>query len=196
MLLVLAGGTYLGRNALLAGVGHLLVIHDPLERSDLIYVLNGDHDSRPVLAAQLYKAGMAPEVLIPRGRQTPSEVVSLTQNDSDISEETLKYYGVPESHILQLKQPGGVSSTFDEARLLREYHQRVKFQKVIVVTSELPSRRAGWIFRKVLGPVGVTVRVAPSREHLIGPDNWWTTELGVVACQNEYLKFAYYLMKY
>ena len=71
----------------------------------------------------------------------------------------LKKLGVPETGLTELRHGRGVSTTFDEAIALRDYCRQHPIRKVIVVTSDLHSRRARFIFRKVLSgmhSIGVT----------------------------------------
>ncbi|HEX7506921.1 MAG TPA: ElyC/SanA/YdcF family protein, partial [Polyangia bacterium] len=104
--------------------------------------------------------------------------------------------GVPEEKIRQLKPEGGVSHTFDEAKALHEYYRERSFRKVIVVTSDLHSRRASFIFRRIFSSTPVRISLAPVADLKYGAANWWTTEDGVIGCQNEYLKLFYYHLRY
>jgi len=45
---------YASRFKILAGIGDALVIHDRLETSDIIFLLNGDPTVRPYQAAKLF----------------------------------------------------------------------------------------------------------------------------------------------
>ena len=57
------------RKQVLTGVGQSLVVSDPLEKADLIYVLAGDFfGSRVLLGAELGARGYAPRVLLSGGR--------------------------------------------------------------------------------------------------------------------------------
>ena len=53
-----------------------------------------------------------------------------------------------------------------------------------------------WIFQRELSGRGVTIEV-PSFEPLsYTRGEWWKAEQGVVAFQNEVLKYIYYRLKY
>ena len=103
---------------------------------------------------------------------------------------------MPEEKILQLKPAGGVSHTYDEAKALLGYYRTKSFGKVIVVTSDLHSRRASFIFHRMFSRTPVQIGMAPVADLKYGADNWWTMEDGVIGCQNEYLKLFYYHLKY
>jgi len=67
---------------------------------------------------------------------------------------------------------------------------------VIIPTDPFHTRRVRWLFRKQLKPIGaqVIVRAVPVRDYTAS--DWWKHENGIVAFQNEVLKFAYYWVKY
>jgi uncharacterized SAM-binding protein YcdF (DUF218 family) len=67
---------------------------------------------------------------------------------------------------------------------------------VIIVTSDLHSRRARFIFKKVLSGSPVQVMLAPISDRKYGANDWWKQEEGLIGCQNEYLKLVYYHLKY
>jgi hypothetical protein len=58
------------------------------------------------------------------------------------------------------------------------------------------ARRVRWIFQRELSGRGVTIEV-PSFEPLgYTRGEWWKAEQGVVAFQNELIKYIYYRLKY
>jgi len=187
---------YVFRFQVLAGIGGFLVIHDNLEPADVIYLLNGDPTVRPYHAAALFDQGLAPKIVIARAEDSPGVQFGAYPNVTDSNLTILKKLGVPEAQLTQLRWGTGVTTTFDEAIALRDYCRMHTVRKVIVVTSDLHSRRSRFVFRKVLSGMGVTVMLSPISDRKYGADNWWRLEDGVVGCQNEYIKLAYYHLKY
>ena len=196
VLLLAVTALYVFRNAILVQVANFLIIDDKPAKADIIYVLNGDHNTRPYKAAELYKAGYAPKVVIARAEDSPAAMQGLIANDTDISDHVFQLAGVPETAIVELMIPGGVSNTFDEASALQQYCREKSLHRVIVVTSAFHTRRARWVISKMLSPMGVETRMAPAPDAKYGPRNWWKREDGLIACQNEYLKLIYYWFKY
>jgi hypothetical protein len=46
-------------------------------------------------------------------------------------------------------------------------------------------------------PLGIEVRIQPTQEETeFAPENWWRKEDGIVAFQNEILKYLYYRIRY
>ncbi len=187
---------YVLRFQVLSGIGGFLVIHDKLAPADLIYVLNGDPTVRPYHAAALFSQGLAPKVVIARTEDSPGVRFGAYPNVTDSNLIILKKLGIPDSQITELRWGTGVTSTFDEAIALRDYIRQHAVHRVIVVTSDLHSRRARFIFRKVLSGMPVTVMLSPISDRKYGAANWWELEDGVIGCQNEYIKLLYYHIKY
>ena len=194
--IVLLGLLYLFRIQALAAVGNFLVVTDTLEPADIILLLNGDPTVRPARAAELFSRGLAPTIVIARAEDSVGVQFGAYPNVTDSNIVMLKKLGVPESRIVELRPPGGVQHTADEASIVLAYCRQNSVHKVIVVTSDLHSRRARFIFRKVLSGSRIKVMLAPIPDRKYGASNWWKLEDGLVGCQNEYLKLVYYHIKY
>jgi uncharacterized SAM-binding protein YcdF (DUF218 family) len=193
---LLLGGLYVFRDAALAAVGNFLVVRDKLEPADIIFVLNGDPTVRPGHAAALLRQGMGKKVVIARAEDSEGVQFGAYPNVTDTNIIMLKSLGVPDGSIVQLRPPGGVKHTKDEADALLGYTREYGIHSVIIVTSDLHSRRARFIFKKVLAGSPVRVMLAPISDRKYGADNWWKQEEGLIGCQNEYLKLVYYHLKY
>ena len=187
---------YAFRTRVLAGMGGFLVIHDKIEPADIIFLLNGDTTTRPKHAAELVHQGFAPKVVIARVEDSENVQLGAYPNPTDTMIVVLRKLGLEESQIVQLRPPRGVNHTMDEAKALLVYSREHPLRKVIIVTSDLHSRRARYTFRKVLSGTGVKVMMSPISDLKYGADNWWRLEDGVIGFQNEYLKLAYYYVKY
>ena len=187
---------YVFRHTALAAVGSFLVIRDTLEPADVIFLLNGDPTVRPYRAAALLRQNMAPKIVIARAEDSIGVQFGAYPNVTDSNIVILKQLGVQDSQIEQLRPPGGVKHTADEAQALLQYCRAHLIHKVIIVTSDLHSRRARFIIRRTFGADRTKVMLAPIADRKYGATNWWTVEDGVVGCQNEYLKLLYYHFKY
>ena len=187
---------YVFRVRLLMAMGDFLVIHDRLEPADIVFLLNGDTTTRPNYAASLIRQGLAPKVVIARMEDSENVRLGAYANPTDTVIGVLKKLGLAESQILELDPPGGVNHTVDEAQALRAYYREHPLHKVILVTSDLHSRRARYTFRRVLAGSGVKLIMAPIPDLKYGAHNWWRLEDGVIGFQNEYLKLMFYYLKY
>jgi uncharacterized SAM-binding protein YcdF (DUF218 family) len=91
--------------------------------------------------------------------------------------------------------PGGVTSTQDEGRVLRDYLREQPAQRVIVVTSAFHTRRARWTLRRELRGVEADLRMAAAEDDRFDASNWWTREAGFLAYVSEMLKFVHTLLR-
>jgi uncharacterized SAM-binding protein YcdF (DUF218 family) len=114
----------------------LLTVDDGEVRADALIVLGGGTDERPTRAAELFKAGAAPIILVSGF------------GDGEINERILTQDGVPKEAILRESQ---ARSTLENARLSLPLLRQRGARRVIIVTSWYHSRRALACFRHV-GP--------------------------------------------
>jgi uncharacterized SAM-binding protein YcdF (DUF218 family) len=181
---------WLLHHQLLLALGGVLVARDSLEPADIVFVLNGGENTRPFQAAALYRAGLAPEIVIAR-----DDSISRSTNcpgclTSEMSERILRFC-VPNSHIVELQIPGGVKTTFDEAHLCFAYSRSRRIKNIIVVTSDFHTRRTKWIFDRVFSGTPVKIMVDATRNGRYSVSNWWLRQGGRHDCWKEYLKLAY-----
>ncbi|MEO8097297.1 MAG: YdcF family protein [Acidobacteriota bacterium] len=195
-LTLLTALAYTFRFQLLVGVGHFLVVRDKLENADILFLLNGDASVRPQYAAALYNRGLATKIVIARSEDSPATKAGAYPNTTDSNLRILRSLGVPESALVEVKPTAGVMHTFDEAEVLRDYVNKNSVKRVILVTSDIHSRRSRFIFTKILADRNVQLMLAPIPDRKYGADNWWKSEDGIIGCQNEYLKLVYYHIKY
>jgi len=174
----------------------LLVVNDPLQPADMIFVLNGDYNTRPFRASELYQQGLAPIIVIAQSEMLPAEKLGLAPNDTDVSINVMKKLGVPPEKIVVLPTEGGVTSTFDEANALRQYIEFHNIHSLILLTSAFHTRRAKWIFDRELAGLPVRLEVAAVPSYGFDESNWWQSEDGLITLNNEYIKLAYYFLKY
>lgn len=162
---------------------------DSVTRADGIMLLTGDVHMRPQKAAQLYRQGIAPRLLLAEQITTPGVAVGAEIGESDGARIMLARHGVPDSAIIEL--PVQASSTWDEARALREYVRQSGLKRFVVVTSASHGRRARWLFRKAFRGTAVDLRFATIEDWRYDMDEWWISETGVVSVANEYLRFMH-----
>jgi uncharacterized SAM-binding protein YcdF (DUF218 family) len=188
-----AGG-WLIREPLLRGAADLWIVSDPISRADAVVVLGGGLATRPFEAAELWQRGLADKILISQASEERAVSIGTMPSHSELNREILLKLGVPANAI----QTFGTANknTRDEAVALRMWAERNTASAFIIPTEIFPARRVRWIFRREFFGTAVRIEV-PSFEY---PDftrrDWWKTEHGVVAFQNEVLKYIYYRLKY
>jgi uncharacterized SAM-binding protein YcdF (DUF218 family) len=177
-----------------------LVVREDVSHADAIAVLAGSsaYVERTRFAAKLYAQGRAPVVLLTndgeRGGWSSAEQRNPFFIERAIDE--LVSSGVPRERITVL--PGLVSSTYDEARALREYAAAHNARSLLVVTSAYHTRRALWTLRRVTKGDEIEIGVVPveTGEQTPAPYSWWLTRRGWQSVPVEYAKLAYYHFHY
>ena len=180
--LILAAVVVLGlvfRNAVLTGLGSYLVQADSPGKADIALVLAGDGEGNRILtAAQLARRGYVPRVLVsgPSGQYGHYEC--------DLAIPFAVKAGYPESYFLHLEN--NAKSTREEAHdAIARLHQ-LGVHKVLLVTSDYHTRRAGRIYRSTAPDLQFIVVAAPDPDFT--PAGWWHSRQGEKITFIEWLK--------
>jgi uncharacterized SAM-binding protein YcdF (DUF218 family) len=194
--LLLAGllAVYLGRGWLLPAAARFLDVSEPPAPVDYVLVLGGGTDTRPFVAAALVRAGLTDKVLVAEVRPSPGVEDGLIPSEEEVVQRVLDRRGVPRDAVTVL--PGPCDSTFDEARALGRFLDEKGACTVAVVTTNYHTRRARWVFRRVLGAKADRLRFVAPPTGGYDESNWWKFEAGLKAYANEYVKFLYYFLRY
>jgi len=178
----------------------LLITEAPLEKADAIVVLAGaaSYRERTREAVRLLRDGRAPRIVITNDNTAGSWSQADQRNllFYERSLEELRKAGVPPDSIDVLMQP--VSSTQEEAQLIRDYAQQHRLQSILIVTSPYHSRRALWVFSRSFRNTGIRmglVAVTPGFQSP-RPATWWLSLRGWKLVPTEYVKMIYYVIKY
>lgn len=190
---------YQSRERLLAALGGFLVVRDPLAKADVILVLSGEPTERAREAADLYREGWAPKVVLTTPEPPPghAELVALGVRiplEPEIARTIVVGLGVSAADVLQV--PTVINSTGSEARAFHAWMREGGWRRAIVVSSPYHTRRVRSLFREVFGKSGTTVAVVPSRHGEFQPGDWWRRRSGVRNLIIEYQKLLFYSLQY
>src|SRR5262245_25808217 len=193
LLIILPIGIWLERATLLQKAADLWVISDPVTRSDVVVVLGGGVDTRPFVAAALYKQGLVRKVLVSQVVETRSSKLLELPEHSERNRLVLQKLGVPEAAIEIF---GNLNkNTKDEAVALRDWANRHDVSSMVIPTEIFAARRVQWIFNREFSGSSVRLEI-PAFEASYTRAGWWKTEAGMIAFQNEIMKYLYYRFKY
>jgi uncharacterized SAM-binding protein YcdF (DUF218 family) len=191
-ILVLAAGVF-G----FLGIGRFMAGEDPLDRADAIFVLAGTRAERPLEAADLFRDGYAPRIVVTRA-PVEQAVFYVEQRgitvatDFDLTKEILVQLGVPESALIA---PARIhDNTAEEAQTLRELAVQRQWRRVIVVTSKYHLRRAGLASRRALRGTDVQLLMRGSRYDASTPARWWTRRSDIRWLVSEVPKLVAYTL--
>jgi uncharacterized SAM-binding protein YcdF (DUF218 family) len=157
-----------------------------LSKAEAIILLSGDYKERAPVAAQLYRAGYAPMILLTNDGVFSGWSAKNNRNLYQVewTEEELVKLAVPRDKIVKLPFFGG--GTIYDALAVRQYVLQHGEKKLIIVTSDYHVKRALWTFRKVFSGMPVEISAYPAVSHSIGI---WGRAI-------ERVKFLYYLIRY
>jgi uncharacterized SAM-binding protein YcdF (DUF218 family) len=178
----------------LPAAARALDVSEPPARVDYVMVMGGGHETRPFVAAALVKAGLAGGVLLPNVKPSLEAEDGLAPPEHEFTTEILVRRGVSPDAITVL--PPEVNSSSDEAQALAAFLADKPNVSVAVVTNHFHTRRASWIFKKALGPKAGQVRFVGAPTDGFDETNWWRHEAGVTCYLTEYVKLAYYWLRY
>lgn len=171
-----------------------------LPRADAVVVFSGSsaYIERSRRAAELYKEGRAPRVVLTNDnlRGGWSEVRQINPLFVERAQEELVRAGVPSDSVEVLAEP--VAGTHDEAVAVYNYATRKGMHSVLFVTSPYHTRRALWTVQRSFRDSGIAVGVETMEngEQTPGPMTWWLHRRGWSAVALEYPKLIYYYWKY
>jgi uncharacterized SAM-binding protein YcdF (DUF218 family) len=179
-----------------------LIVEKPLARADAILILGGSatFGERTQKGAELYRQGISGRILLTDdGEQAGwSRVERRNPKFVELAQKSLIEEGVPASAI-EILQPT-VAGTIDEARVFTEKAKTENLKSVLLVTSAYHTRRALWTFTRVssaennAAEIGIESARAGIQTPL--PSVWWFSAAGWNLVAGEYVKSAYYWLRY
>ena len=153
-----------------------MAVEDPLQRADAIFVFAGRYVERPLEAADLYKGGYAPRIVVTRAVMDQARFELERRQiriptEHDLTATLLREAGVPDSALMS---PRFVhDNTAEEARTLRELALQHGWRRVIVVSSKYHMRRVKLAAARHLRGTDVDIVARPSRYDASTPHEWW-----------------------
>jgi uncharacterized SAM-binding protein YcdF (DUF218 family) len=175
--------------------GRYLQHEDPLQKSDAIFVLAGTRLERPFEAADLYKEGYAPLIVLSPGRPEAGEAVLRERgirfpSEVELERDALIQMGIPAAAIPTTN--GYVDNTAQEANLLRSMVTAHHWRRVIIVTSKYHTRRAAFAFKRGLEGTGAEVVMRATRYDTADPARWWRSRADFRFASTEWQKLVAY----
>jgi uncharacterized SAM-binding protein YcdF (DUF218 family) len=177
-----------------------LIAEARLDKADAIVVLGGSatYKERTHEAARLLFEGRSQLILITNDNQRGPWSSADQRNlyFYERSFEALEKSGVPSQNIEVLATP--VTSTYEEAQVVKEYAQQRGLHSILIVTSAYHSRRALWVFSKVFRDTGISIGLTsvPPGQQTPPAATWWLSVRGWKLVPVEYVKMVYYVINY
>lgn len=177
--------------------GRFMAREDPLQKADAIFVFAGRYVERPLEAADLYKSGYAPRIVVTRATvdQATFELERRRvriPTEHDLTADILRQLGIPADALIS---PAFVhDNTGEEARTLGELARERGWRRVIIVSSKYHLRRIRVAVAHYLAGTGVDVIVRASRYDQSMPERWWTRRGDIRTLAAEVPKLVAYVL--
>lgn len=188
------GAACLWRGPILVGACRWLDVGEAPSCAEHVFVLPGEETYRPLLAAALVKGGLAGGVLIPQTDDSPDVTDGLRPPAADVVAAVVRHRGVLDENIVCLEAAS--RTTFDDAHALAAFLEQRPHDRVIVVTNAFHTRRARFIFRRVLGDNADRVRVVSAPNPGFAEETWWQNRFSANIVLAENLKLGFYFVRY
>lgn len=180
----------------------LLIVEQPLEKADAIVILSGSasYIDRVDEAVILYKARIASKILLTNdGLQGGwNEYEKRNPYFFERARWELMQKGVPGTSIEVLITPA--HGTIGEAQIVIDYALEKKMTSILIVTSPYHTRRALWTYRRIDSRIdkNITIGIKSAFGGRQSPKwyCWWLSLSGWRTIPDEYIKFAYYWIRY
>jgi uncharacterized SAM-binding protein YcdF (DUF218 family) len=101
---------------------------------------------------------------------------------------------VPESAMTVIGS--NVANTYDESRAVRAWIEKSGAKSIVIPTDPFHTRRVRWIFSKELRGTKTEIHVVAIDPLRYRINDWWRHEEGLIAFQNEVIKYLYYRWEY
>ena len=151
-------------------MGQYLIESEPPFHADAAVVLAGDwYGDRILEAAQLVRRGYAPVALI----SGPVEIYGVNEGELAIQFAVRRGYPREYFHLMASSS----FSTREEADYFSHELAIRNVHKLMIVTSDYHTRRAGRFFRARLGPA-IEVRMIAVPDRYFSPSAWWHNREG------------------
>ena len=169
-------------------MAHVLIVQDALRPAAAILVLQGGLVFRDSEAAELYRAGLAPRLIISRDVPPASIAAARAMGieypvNHELSVQVLRRLGVPDEAVVTLERP--VRNTVEELTQAYAYIGPGT-EPVIAITSPYHTRRVSLVWQRVSGGRR-PILLAPARAEPFDPDAWWGNRDYTLALVREYL---------
>ena len=194
VLCVLLIALFLFRAPLLRASADLWIVNQTAAKADAIVVLGGGLETRPFAAAKLYHDGQAPRILLMNVKPSPTTELGITPTEQELTRKVLLAENVAETNLVEIGNR--VANSYDESLAVRDWVKKTGATRIIIPTDLFHTRRVRWLYAKELAGLNVHVIILAVPPRQYNATDWWRHEDGLIAFQNEVIKFGYYRLKY
>lgn len=182
------------RISILQAFGSFLVYESALPPSaDAMAILSGSPYDRANTAVLLdYQMKVPFFICTGKNQSGDLRVFKDSVYECDLLQIQLVKNKVDSNRIVLLKQG---TSTAEEADALLTYALSHQIDSLIIVSSKFHTRRIKSVFVSKYKKAGIEVFIHGAASSTYDETQWWKSENGLIALNNEYLKLLYYIVR-
>lgn len=159
----------------------LLVVQDRLTKVDVLVTLGGDSE-RELYAAELYRQGLAPKIIMSGCGSSASKMAKRAVKT-----------GVNAGDVILEER---AESTYENALYSKNIISAQDFKSAIIVSSPYHMRRTKLVFERVFKNTGVKLLYSPTKDSGFNVDGLCKSERDRAIVKREYIKLIYYWFRY
>ena len=151
-------------------------------------------------AVDLYNEGYANLIVLARGPKQPGceeffKRVGEDWNSKIFFQRSVEAMGIPKNSFRLIGD--GITSTYEEAKVAREFVRENGYKSILLVTSKWHSKRAYYAFKSVFKKDrDVRITIYPSKYDTFDSETWWRAEKDTELVFREYVRFVYYFLTF
>lgn len=159
-------------------------------QADIVVVLGGESGDRALMAARLFRESFAARLLVTGLETSPPEVRPAYLH---WRAQVLAERGVPLDRIIY---DSDTTNSWGEAVNTRRTMEANGWRRVLVVSDPYHLRRLSWTWAQVFRNSGLDYSLVATSPRWWDSEGWWHDEKSAQVVIMEYIKIAYYLVKY
>ncbi|MGB1315333.1 MAG: YdcF family protein [Chitinophagales bacterium] len=192
-LFIIIGLLFIFRNSILKAIGNFLIKEDAVEYVEYAFVLSGGAYDRGNKAIELLKENKIEKIICVGGNLTPNfKALGIELLESELTRNHILKY-VSDSSKIDLIPAG--TSTLEESINILLYCRIYDIDEIVIVSSKFHTRRIANVFKSLFKENGIQVYISGAKSSSFNEEEWWKSENGLIALNNEYLKMFYYFFK-
>jgi len=162
---------------------------DP-SHADLIIALGGDNGARVLLAAKLWKKGIASHILLTGLEEQPIKTRNQYLN---WRVKFLTVQNIPKDAIMfDIHSRNSFEEALNTFQLMQKHH----WESALVISDPPHMRRLNWVWSNTFNSTGMEYILVQTHPAWWDEDHWWANEASAQFVLMEYIKFAYYVFQY
>jgi uncharacterized SAM-binding protein YcdF (DUF218 family) len=181
---------FLLRHPIMRAMARALMHEDELSKVEYCFVLGGNSHERGMEAKKMYDQGYANRFVC-TGSNVPSitEAMGKPITEAEVTAFYLTSNGVPDSCVIVVNE---ATSTKEESEAILSFCRKTQAKKIMLLSSRIHTSRVHATFAETFEEAGIEMIVHGAPSLKFNEMEWWKSEEGLIAVNNEWIKKVYY----